>query len=1247
MTNPSASITVGDINVEGNVEGNIIIGNNNQVYDVRVNVQHGAVFNLQVEPIVKRQKMNPQPPRAPRGFVGRGSELNILERFVTAREAALVYGHDGLGKTSLIKQAANSDAAKNMPDGVVFLESVDETGTALGFQDIVQLLFDAFYESYPPLKASLSNAKTHLSNTVPLAILDGFDLPATAYSKIPDLFPHGALLIASRSLSTEEGVYQSYQLSPLTRNDSIQLLADKSGIPADTTTLALMDGICGLCGDVPLAVTKLANVIQRKSLELSDVLVNLENIQPPSGDLIQASIERSIGVVYSLLSEAERTALNIVADAPGISVDRLWLESVTRNQYAVAELEALELIQANSPRMRIAEGLRQIIHSRPADLQSHRGALLAYLSRELRSRFLDFDFVADELGNILGLLEWAASEKRWADVITLGRAVDPYLTLQGLWDAWENILKRVLQAGQNLRDQAVQAWALHQLGSREIGVGSRGQAISHLVRALRIREAMGDKIGAAFTQHNLNIILPPKPPKRSEEPRPPSRPPARLPVEWIITGSLIIIAIIAAILLLGQFLRPILPSLQTPTPDGCPSPEGWQIYVAREGDTFDSISQRVASAISKDFKERGVPAVQLAIRKANCTDVSRPEAGQRINVPVEPEPVTETGLPPATSPSREITLELSRKQDDVAGLNEVGQTVNYVYNIANIGSRPLEGPPTIIDDKASATLCPELTTVGNLDGSLDPKEMITCTSTYNITQIDLDNGSITNVATANIGKIRSNQASLTIEVEQNPEWELSKVANPQVYTRIDQPITYTYTVLNSGNVTLFPVQITVMDDHVGEGKPFNCGPENVELVPNATITCMATYNITQADIVARSVTNRATASIYGYRTKLMEDRIATATIDYPLPPVLEKTAEPTVYDKVDQKIVYTYVIKNIDEMPLKGPVTVSDYIVSEESDRKVITATCPDIESLASDETVTCTADYVITQADLDRGSVINDAIANVGGIDSNRDTVTIKGDQKPGLALTKTATPTTYNIVGQSVTYTYVITNSGNVTLGPLQFTVSDDRINGGTSFNCGPEAARLAPGETLTCDKVYSVSAADVDARSIVNKATATGVVTSLPATAQITCPYPPAGWVVYVIQSGDTLYNISTWYPGTSAERLMQANCMSSTNIRTGQNLYVPSPPPPAKIYGIVFSDPNRNNHQDEGEKGVPNIAVALIDLSTNSVIDTKTTDANGNYTFFVSKFGEYQIFQAQITITKFGQEVYRKFGVSPSD
>jgi LysM repeat protein len=50
------------------------------------------------------------------------------------------------------------------------------------------------------------------------------------------------------------------------------------------------------------------------------------------------------------------------------------------------------------------------------------------------------------------------------------------------------------------------------------------------------------------------------------------------------------------------------------------------------------------------------------------------------------------------------------------------------------------------------------------------------------------------------------------------------------------------------------------------------------------------------------------------------------------------------------------------------------------------------------------------------------------------------------------------------------------------------------------------------------------------------------------------PPSGWVIYYVQAGDTLYGIATMF-GTSVNQLVNANCLNSTYVYTGQRLYVP--------------------------------------------------------------------------------------------
>lgn len=54
------------------------------------------------------------------------------------------------------------------------------------------------------------------------------------------------------------------------------------------------------------------------------------------------------------------------------------------------------------------------------------------------------------------------------------------------------------------------------------------------------------------------------------------------------------------------------------------------------------------------------------------------------------------------------------------------------------------------------------------------------------------------------------------------------------------------------------------------------------------------------------------------------------------------------------------------------------------------------------------------------------------------------------------------------------------------------------------------------------------------------------------------PPSGWVIYIVQKGDTLYGIAV-QSGASVAQLQWANCLgNSTTVRVGQKLYVPRLP-----------------------------------------------------------------------------------------
>jgi hypothetical protein len=550
------SIEIGKIEVQGDVNGHIVVGHGNVVGNHNIVYQSHSLFGAFINrdsSYVDIQKRPPsEPPHPPLRFVGRQRELSALEEHIGTRQPVLLYGQSGMGKTTLLQKAAHSEAAKSMPDGVIYLESLYE-GNISSPEDILQRLFDRMFDSQPPVKLTHPRTlvKANLTGTHPfeqalerlfpkwfgpttlfdpariegelarlkaLILLDEPGIEQKALDRMARLLSASAVLVSDQTAPLDD-VYESIRLKPLPREDAIQLFIKKSDIELDAKTRPVIEKICEILEDIPLAIATLANGVRQDRFqintpdgpELQALIYLLEEFQPLSQDPVQAAIERSLKVLYRHLNWREQEMLSDVVSAPGRSVERELLENEGPGaEEAVEQVERLELLYANSPRMRLPQGLREVVRSIDAGLETppRIQGFLEYLRTELRKHNPDSDFIAAELGNLLGILEWAFDTKQWEAVIELGQAVDPYLALHGLWDTWETVLKQVETAAQISKKPLARAWALHQLGTREIGIGTRRRAIELLRHALEIRIRKREFAAAVYTLHNLRFLLP-------------------------------------------------------------------------------------------------------------------------------------------------------------------------------------------------------------------------------------------------------------------------------------------------------------------------------------------------------------------------------------------------------------------------------------------------------------------------------------------------------------------------------------------------------------------------------------------------------------------------------------------------------------------------------------------------------------------------------------------------------------------
>ncbi len=329
-----------------------------------------------------------------------------------------------------------------------------------------------------------------------------------------------------------------------------------------------------------------------------------------------------------------------------------------------------------------------------------------------------------------------------------------------------------------------------------------------------------------------------------------------------------------------------------------------------------------------------------------------------------------------------------------------------------------------------------------------------------------------------------------------------------------------------------------------------------------------TYSLTLA-IIAGMVL--ASCSLFGDTTNNGESAMpeiqftATAPVNSVTVELSAQVDTSIQYNAVGQVMRFKYVVKvtkNDLTETLPPNVTFSG-----------ATPICPAVNTIgnANDrfdagESLECTFDYLLTQTDLDKGSVSNVATVSVYGVNSNTITTNVPTVQSKLISLAVTANPTTYSAAGQTITFSYAIKNGGAAPLGPGQFTVTDTLISG-TPFNCGNADATIAPGAELTCTSTYTVNATDVTNASFKNNATASGSgATSQPASVTVSKTTISSGTnVQHTVAEGEWLWQISRCY-GADPKKTVEANkqLANPAQIKAGMVVTVPNIGSNGKVY-----------------------------------------------------------------------------------
>jgi outer membrane autotransporter protein len=266
---------------------------------------------------------------------------------------------------------------------------------------------------------------------------------------------------------------------------------------------------------------------------------------------------------------------------------------------------------------------------------------------------------------------------------------------------------------------------------------------------------------------------------------------------------------------------------------------------------------------------------------------------------------------------------------------------------------------------------------------------------------------------------------------------------------------------------------------------------------------------------------------------------------------LQVSAGPETYAKVGDVITYTYTLTNTGSLDL-GATTVTD------SRLKTISS-CAFKMIAAGSPPVTCQKTYTVTQSDLDTGSLTSNVQASADSLYTSTSIpasaqVVVDGGV---MQLQISAAPVTYSKVGEVITYTYMVTDSGSLPLDAIA--VSDTKL--GTIDGCGTS---LLAGASTSCTHTYTITQADLDAGSLTTSGNAVAS-TTVGSTAAIQVTASAKAIVVGAVASGLAPGSDLTLLPNLTPNQIAVAGAVTdlcststSTDVSTMCNkLYALTP------------------------------------------------------------------------------------------
>ena len=407
-------------------------------------------------------------------------------------------GEPGIGKTAILRHLAHHARASSFVDGIAYIRARRQP-----FSDLLQLIFEAFYETDGISQPTDAEIRRGLRDTQALILLDDLDLTPHELEQVLDIAPQSAFAVATRERCLW-GEVRSIILKGLSPEDGVALLERELERALDEAERSPAEGLCAALGGHPVRIMQAAALIRDHGIPVDE----------RARSLTPAAL---IAELTAALDEKQRRALLALTALPGVPL-------TAQHVSAIAELPDIEpvlrtltrrgLVGASHSRHRLADGVADQLR-RADDLKPWVNRTITYFTAWAERYRRSPASLLEESEALLTVQQYALDARRWTEALRVGTLLEGALVTGARWGAWARCVEGCHVAARALADKSTEAWTLHEIGTRAVCVGDPGKARRLLNQAVVMREAIGDVSGAAVSRQNLALVLVPE----ADEPR--------------------------------------------------------------------------------------------------------------------------------------------------------------------------------------------------------------------------------------------------------------------------------------------------------------------------------------------------------------------------------------------------------------------------------------------------------------------------------------------------------------------------------------------------------------------------------------------------------------------------------------------------------------------------------------------------------------------------------------------------------